>query len=336
MLTFRFTATACATVACLAFAPPSPLTAVAFAQDSSGTATELFNVGRDLMKSGDFTNACPKLAESARLDAKVGTLARLAECEEQLGHRVSARARWEQAVNLAVAANDSRLAHVKSELARLDARVPKLLLSVDGAPPPGLMVHIDALEVGAASLGVPIAVETGTHHVVATATGKLAWSADVVAPKSGAVVTVAIPALADAPVVPVAAVAPVVVAAQEPAPASRGSARGTVGLVAAGVGVVGLGVGIAYGIIALHKNSQSNAQPNGCDAASVCPSAAYTLRNDARTDGTVSSVALLAGGILAAGGVVLWLTAPAHGSTSVGVTPTVGPRLAGFTLQGAF
>ena len=42
-------------------------------------ATELFNAGRDLMTAGNFAAACPKLAESARLDVKVGTLGKLAE-----------------------------------------------------------------------------------------------------------------------------------------------------------------------------------------------------------------------------------------------------------------
>lgn len=88
-------------------------------------ATELFNAGRDLMKDANYAAACPKLGESARLDPKVGTLARLAECEEGLGHVAVARSRWQQALNLAKTSGDPRTAHVEGELLRIDRVVPK-------------------------------------------------------------------------------------------------------------------------------------------------------------------------------------------------------------------
>ena len=48
-----------ALVAALAFMSPTIARA-----DDEAAATEFFNVGRDLMRRGDYVAACPKLAES--------------------------------------------------------------------------------------------------------------------------------------------------------------------------------------------------------------------------------------------------------------------------------
>ncbi len=306
------------------------------AEDAAGVATELFNAGRDLMRSGDYGTACPKLAESARLDAKVGTLARLAECEEHVGRTVSARARWEQAANLARSQQDTRLAHVESELARLDSMVPKLLFSVDGAAPPDLRIRIDELDVGLGSVNVALPVDPGPHHVAASAPGKLAWSVEVVAPPTGAVVPVHVPVLEDAPMLaspaPPAAVGP-------PAAVPSRTPWRTVGLITGAVGVVGLGVGTALALIAVHKNDESN-QPGGCNANSQCPASAYALRNDARAAGDASTALFVTGSLVVAGGIVVWLAAPREtrheGPTSLILAPVVGPHVASIGVGGVF
>ncbi|HZU83694.1 MAG TPA: hypothetical protein VE987_12290, partial [Polyangiaceae bacterium] len=53
-------------------------------------AETLFNEGKRRMAAGDFAGACPKLAESYRLDAGSGTLTALAVCHEGLGRTASA------------------------------------------------------------------------------------------------------------------------------------------------------------------------------------------------------------------------------------------------------
>jgi hypothetical protein len=54
---------------------------------------------------------------------------------------------------------------------------------------------------------------------------------------------------------------------------------------------------------------------------------------------TASTIAFTAGGILAATGVVLYLTAPSGGSPAgarVGVSPVVGAAVGGIALQGGW
>jgi hypothetical protein len=71
---------------------------------------------------------------------------------------------------------------------------------------------------------------------------------------------------------------------------------------------------------------------------SDCPSAncqhylqSVTDYNYAQMNATASTVMFIAGGVLAATGVVLWLTAP-----RVKITPLAGPRTGGLSLGGEF
>jgi hypothetical protein len=112
----------------------------------------------------------------------------------------------------------------------------------------------------------------------------------------------------------------------------------TAGLVGGGAGVVGLGVGAVFGVLASSKWSSAKSE---CGQPTVCPSYAKALSDhDASvTDGTVSTVAFIAGGVLLAGGAYFFLTGgPSTPSTSTGlhVVPSVAPGAAALGLAGAF
>jgi hypothetical protein len=110
------------------------------------------------------------------------------------------------------------------------------------------------------------------------------------------------------------------------APADTGDAEKkrktwrTIGLAVAGAGVVGLGIGTIAGVVAISDKNNAN-----CDAAGYCDSGPL---GSARSAATVADIGLVAGAVLVAGGVVLFLLAPkVAGSAHARGAPTaVGGR----------
>jgi hypothetical protein len=301
--------------------------------DDEAVATELFNAGRDLMKQGDYAAACPKLVESVRLRPTVGALAKLAACEEHEHRLVSARARWQQALNLAHSLGDERESAVMQEFARLDALVPKLAITSQTPLPQGAALRIDGLELGAASVGVSLPVDAGRHEVVASAPNKRSWSTVVTTGENGATTAVTIPSLDDLPteisLAPVTATAP---APLEPPPATERGAGlpplRVAALVTAGAGVIALGVGSALGLEAMSQKSDAHC------AGTTCPDAtsAATLQ-DAKSQASWATASFVAGGTLLAAGVTLWILAP-RGDATRAASVEVHPSLGGVVVAG--
>jgi hypothetical protein len=131
--------------------------------------------------------------------------------------------------------------------------------------------------------------------------------------------------------------APVEATPQEPgsdqttssAPPGTGNTQRIIGLVTGGVGVAGLAVGTIFGILA--SSSWKSAQSD-CPGHTGCGSQAMNEHSTAVTDATVSTVGFIAGGVLAATGVVLYLTAPKSGAPQVGLEA----RPNGFAITGGF
>ena len=128
---------------------------------------------------------------------------------------------------------------------------------------------------------------------------------------------------------------------QAPAPGDGGAPRGgthwkMVGWVAGAAGVLGLGLGAFFGMKAIDDNNQAM-----CNENHVCLTGPL---NEARSDAQLSTVAFVAGGILAAAGVGIVLFAPAESGTKgkapAGVTATLSPTFAsnagGFRVGGSW
>jgi hypothetical protein len=139
---------------------------------------------------------------------------------------------------------------------------------------------------------------------------------------------------------PAAGAAPTSIAVSSPARGQR-----LAGIVVGATGVVGLGLGAVFGLVAASDWSSAkqdcNGQPVSCTTNSGSPGA--EKEGSASTMATISTVGFIAGGVLAAGGVVVFLTAP-KGSTSgppaaareVDLVPSIAPGAAGMWLRGRF
>jgi hypothetical protein len=113
----------------------------AHAQGGNTVAAEaLFEDGRTLFEAGQYTEGCPKLAESYRLDPATGTLLALALCREGEGKLATAWAKFKDAEGRAKQEGREDRATIASErAAALRPRLSSLAVDVppDMASTPG-------------------------------------------------------------------------------------------------------------------------------------------------------------------------------------------------------
>jgi hypothetical protein len=332
------------------------VSALAHAGDAT-LAEALFRDGKALMNAGDYRAACPKLAESFRQDAATGTLLALALCQEGEGKLASAWASFSAVVGRAQQeGRQDRVKAAREKVAALEPRLPRLTIVVTreqgGSYTPE--VKRDGVVVPEAAWSSATPIDPGEHVVEASAPGRAPFRVDVPAAREGERVSVVVPVLA---VVSGAAAAPskiearateasperTAVSAPEaahatvPAPGVEPEReRGMSGLSWAGIGagalgVASLGVGTYLGVRAMKEDQTS--EDAGCSRTTgFCPSERGGLEANekARQAAGLSTVFFVAGGVLTAGGVALYIVGRPSDSTvesarvRVGVAPGVG------------
>ena len=318
-------------------------------------AESLFREGKERMAAKDYARACPKLADSYRLDPATGTLLALAICHERAGKLASAWAEYSDAA--ARSKREGRADREKAAREKVAALEPRLSYLTISAPravseSSGIEITRNGASVGTGTIGTAVAVDGGTYTIAATAPGRKQWSAQVtVAP--GERHTMNIPALEESTTAPAAtkpaaappktAAAPVV--AKEPSTAPEadrgGSSYGALAAATIVGGIVSLGIGTGYMLSAMKKNEDSKL---GCDGDRCTPSGTQD-RLDARSYGNVATIGFLAGGALVAIGTTLYIAGSprpasprtsAPSSASIQATPMLGPGGFGGVVQGTF
>jgi hypothetical protein len=267
----------------------------AFAQGAdAATAEALFEQGKQLLRAGNAAAACPKLAESQRIDPSTGTLLALAMCHEADGKLASA---WAEFITVeAHARNEGRLdreqaAHaralaLKPRLSTLEIRVPAEVTAL-----PGLEIRRDSTVQGSGAWNVIVPIDGGEHVIEVHATGKVPWRGTVSVKTEAHAAVLAVPLLTASPT---------------RAPAVDAKRWGTLewtGVGLAGAGVVGLGVGGYFLGSALSNNSDSSKDCVG----NVCGAEGADARRAAVTDGNRATIFAIAGGVLVAGGATVFI-----------------------------
>lgn len=276
--------------------------------------------------------ACPKLEEAQRLlpDA-LGIKEQLALCYEGAGRLASAWSAWRILEDLAGKANQAtRLKLAQEHAAALRPRLATLAVVVPegSANLDGLVVKRDGIELGRALWGTSVPVDKGAHEVMAVASGMTAFQKKVDVTADGDKVSVTIQFVRTAPTVSVAPSAP-------PAPEKPRAWQKPVGFAGIGVGAAGLIAGGIFGGLAIAKKGESN---NGlCDEQSFCNQEGFDLRAQARSFGDISTIAIIAGGVLALGGLTLVILSPSE-SEAKPAEPRLSLRVAprGLTFDGEF
>jgi len=304
--------------------------------DDKAAAQVLFDEGRKLMDQGKYAQACPKLESSQKLDPGAGTLLNLAACYEKNGQTASA---WVTYTDAATASQDRHPDWAQKARERAAALAPglsRLMVEVPN-PPSGLEVTRDGKVLDSGSYGVSMPVDPGHHVIEATAPGHAPFHREIDVDPKGAKTSVTVTLTAQHVAPPGPGPGP----AGGPAPGGEtgggGSGMRIAGLTVAGVGVVGIVLGSVFGVVAIGK--KNDAAPNCLPDFSKCNTTGKAMVDDALTMATLSTVGFIAGGVLAAAGITLFLLAPKSQSKeaarlTVRVGSAGGPL--GLTLSGAF
>jgi hypothetical protein len=328
----------------------------AHAQNQSAVAETLFREGKSLMDAGKLSEACPKLAESERLDPASGTMLALAFCYEKSGKTASAWSSYNEAASLA--RRDGVKEREQAAVARaksLEAKLVKLrvVVSDEARSIAGLEVTISGLVLAPAAWGSALPVDPGDVVVVAHAPGRTTiekrlsvHEGDV--PHDVVIETPPLEPKKEEPIAP----PPVAPQPQHPPPppneaSSKSWGTGKyAGIAIGGAGLVAVGVGAYFGFTAKSENDDAN---NACPSGRSCSSFALGKKSDAETHADVASVLVGAGAAVAVAGAVIFVLSgrdaksepsqrgqQARQTIQPRVTPIFLPGGGGVGMSGAF
>jgi hypothetical protein len=292
-------------------------------------ARSLFEEGRVEMGAGNYSEACPKFADSKTLDPGAGTMLNLAYCYEKLG---KAAAAWAEYRAAALAAHEhgrvdwENAARGRAE--RLESRLVWVVVHAEAQPDGALLaMRLDGDPMSAAALERPLPVDPGHHEVSVAAVGRRPWSTTFEADGEH-VWTIAIPVLE-----PIETPAPRSPPPERPdrrpaaQPGSAPSPLRTAAWVVGGAGAAALAASAILGLVA-------DVTYNGADCAgTACTAAGNDARSRAFIQGHVATAIAVGGGAALAGAAVLWRTAPTR-RTTIGVRPGAGEAQLGVSIEG--
>jgi hypothetical protein len=309
--------------------------------DPVADADVLFQEGTRLIEAHRFAEACPKLAESQKLDPALGTLLYLAACHEKLGLTASAWSEFSSATEWAERTNQpDRAAFGHKHMLQLESTLARVVIRATEMPP-GFELSVDDRAHGSAAAGTALPLDPGTHVIQGSAPGYRPWRTTVTVPGKAVTLTVDVPVLD--PVVPVVATPPTHDAptpTDGTAPTARAPESHALPWSAAGLATAGIVVGSVFGVMTFAERDSARA---ACPQ-NVCAPGGLDDVDRLRTYSTVSTVAFGAGiaGALAAGYLFLRDNAGVHGpgasaaAGSVTVMPAFSSRRAGLELRARF
>jgi hypothetical protein len=315
---------------------------MATAQSNSGVAQSLFEEGVRLMKEKKYAEACPKLAESHKLEPGGGTVFNLALCLEEEGKLASAYVAYDEALARAKKDNNAKRAQlVEQRMAALKPRLSRVTITV--AKPSSLAgdakldVRFDGTTLGEQAWGVPFYADVGTHTITADAPGYKPFKTELKVETGGSQYATNVPALDKDPTA-VAATSSPSDKPQEPAKDTTAvvvappQGRGALPWILVGTGVALIGTGAVTGVLAFSKHSDSDAEcPDG-----RCTSKGVDAENQANTFAWISNITLPLGLIAGGIGAYLFIKSPSPSTNTARASARIAPTPSGVVLFGAF
>ena len=282
------------------------------------TARDAANSGRAAFDSGQYEKAIDQFTRAEQLVHAPPHLLFLARSQAKLGKLVAAHETYLKITRETLKSNapkafrDAQLA-AEQELPAVDARLPYVTVTLQGAPAEGVTVDMDGTTLPAAMIGIPLPTDPGLHVFNASGTAS-----------SDSVTVTATESAKQSVVLQLRATA-VTAGASGSAGAGKGSATGDDPLaedhtqhgpglriasyVSFGVGALGLGVGTYFLLKAKSSDEEADKLFDQCvaiDQHGDCGSirADYDAKDsDANSQRTIGIASTIVGGVGVAAGV---------------------------------
>jgi hypothetical protein len=299
------------------------------------TARELAKQAFAAYDAHDYAKAETLFEKASDLYPAPTLLLGLARSRVKLGKYVKARENYNRIIksNLPDTASDAFVEAQESarkEVLEVEPKLAWVTITVQGVDPEQLTVTLDGEEVPSAAIGVKRPVDPGGHAVRALGDGWVPFEAPFQIAEGGAKSVVVTMQPAPSPK-PDGQPDPHPQPLPAPAPSTQmpGSPLTIVGFVLLGVGGASLIAGAITGGIAVgqHGELSDNCVDNRCEPAQ------YDTLDGFELTSTISTVTLIAGGVIAAAGLTLVLVAPSSDEPASALV-TVGP--ASLSLSATF
>lgn len=327
----------------------------AFAQTDleRATARDAANGGRAAFEAGQYEKAIDQFTRAEQLVHAPPHLLYLARAQAKLGKLVAAHETYLKITretlkpNAPKAFSDAQ-GFAEQELAGVDARLPYVTVTLQGAPADGVSIDMDGTLLPSAMIGIPLPTDPGQH--VFKATGSATSEPVTLRIAEAAKQSVVLKAHPVASAQPVQSVTPVAAGTGTTDPLPDSGSHGTSGLriasyVSFGVGAIGLGVGTVFLLKAKSSDDDAGKLFDQCtakDPGGNCGPVRdeYEAKNsDANSQRGIGVASMIAGGVgVAAGLTFLILDLSKSTNTARHTTPHVTPVF-GFNsvgLVGAF
>ncbi|MFC1641626.1 tol-pal system YbgF family protein [Myxococcota bacterium] len=293
----------------------------AHADDSRTVARRMAEDAANLYDRADYEGARDLFHRAYALFPAPALALWEARALDKLGRLVEAEERYVAVERYDLKPDDPQVVHAavreaRTEIRRLRKRIPTVTIELRGAAPKrnAVEVQIDGRRVNSALLGFPKPVDPGTRTIALWVNGKERQRVAVIcregdrrpvelhvgkARRNGFAVAAQNPAASRLPV------------RDSKVDSGRfggtGGTQRALGWVGLGLGVVGIATGIATGVVATDQHQTLSER---CDPDNVCPPRYHGLVDTFRVFEAVSTVGYVVGGLGAAAGFTLLLTAP--------------------------
>jgi hypothetical protein len=278
-------------------------------------ARALTNEARRAMKNGAYAEAASALERALALDPSSQLKLDLARAKIQIREFVEANELLDELADPALTPNLNKyvLAAVTKLQTELSKKLPRVLVTITGVDPTHAIVELDGKVI---TPGKRVPVNPGRHAVVADAEG-MERATERVTLSEGQQREVLLNLVSRAPAEPAS---PVETSAGSKIPAA----------IAFGVGGAGVALGTIFGVMAMSDKSAAEAYCKD----DQCTRKAQPSIDSSLTNGNVSTVAFIVGGVGLGLGAVLLLTVGSKKTEQARLVPWIGAGEIG--LRGQF